>query len=338
MVRIALDLMSGDRAPEEILEGALLSKNLCQLVVIGTKSVLEKIDGVEKIEVEDFLPMDVKPMEILHRKTSSMYVGLKLVKEKLVDAFVCAGNTGALLAGATFVVGRMEGVERPALAVPVPSTNGFAILIDAGANARVRPEHLLDFAIMGLAYAKVLGKDKPKLGLLNVGEEENKGDEVTKEAYKLLKELFPDFFIGNVEGHDINAGKVDVVVADGFSGNVAMKTMEGTAKMILQTLKEKIENSGIIAKLGALLMKKVFLQLKTTLDPRTYGGAFILGIDGIVVKAHGSSDRVAIKNAIEVAVRGCKMKLVENIKEEIKRVRNSGACGGNKDSRSDRST
>ncbi len=336
MVRVALDLMSGDRAPGEIVEGALLSKDLCQLVLIGTKEVLQKIDGFEKVEIDDFLPMDVKPTEILRRKTSSMYVGLKLVKEKIVDAFVCAGNTGALLAGATFVVGRSKDVERPALAVPVPSTNGFAILIDAGANARVRSEQLLDFAIMGVAYARVLGKEKPSLGLLNVGEEENKGDEVTREAYELLKNNLSEFFIGNVEGRDINTGKVDVVVTDGFSGNIAMKTMEGTAKMILQTLKAKIEQSGIVAKIGALLMKKVFSELKVSLDPRTYGGAFILGVDGIVVKAHGSSDRLAIRNAIDVAVKGCKMKLIENIRGEIERVRNSGISGGNKNSRPDR--
>ncbi len=335
MTRVALDLMSGDRAPDEIVEGALLSKSDCQLVLIGTKQILQKINGFEKVEVEDFLSMDVKPTEILRRKTSSMYVGLKLVKEKIVDAFVSAGNTGALLAGATFVVGRMKDVERPALAIPVPSTNGFTVLIDAGANARVRADQLVDFAIMGLAYARVLGKEKPTLGLLNVGEEETKGDEVTREAYELLKKSLPEFFIGNVEGRDINTGKADVVVADGFSGNVAMKTMEGTARMILQTLKVKIKDAGLLAKIGALLMKKVFSELKIALDPRTYGGGFILGVEGIVVKAHGSSDRIAIRNAVEVAVKGCKMKLVDSIKGEIERVRNSGIGGTNRDRRSD---
>ncbi|MGJ8454011.1 phosphate acyltransferase PlsX [Pseudothermotoga sp. U03pept] len=328
MISVALDLMGGDKAPTEILEGAKLSSlSDCKLYLIGTKDALDEIEGYEKIEVDDYLPMDVKPTEILRRKNSSMYVGLKLLKDSVVDAFVSAGNTGALLAGATFVLGRIDSVERPALAVPVPSTNGFTILIDAGANVHVRAEHLLDFAAMGLSFIRVLGRDSPRVGLLNVGEEESKGDETTKEAYQLLKENFAEYFIGNVEGHDINLGKADVVVADGFSGNVAMKTMEGTAKMILQTLKSQVEGAGLFQKLGALLMKKVFSSLKKTLDPRTYGGGFILGVNGVVVKAHGSSDRFAINNALQVAYRGVQMKLVESIRGEIERVRNRGVGG-----------
>lgn len=328
MISVALDLMGGDKAPTEILEGAKLSSpNDCKLYLVGTKDALDKIEGYEKIEVDDYLPMDVKPTEVLRRKSSSMYVGLKLLKDGIVDAFVSAGNTGALLAGATFVLGRIDSVERPALAVPVPSTNGFTILIDAGANVHVRAEHLLDFAAMGLSFVRVLGRDNPKVGLLNVGEEESKGDETTKEAYQLLKENFPQYFIGNIEGHDINLGKADVVIADGFSGNVAMKTMEGTAKMILQTLKSQVEDAGFLQKIGALLMKKVFSSLKKTLDPRTYGGGFILGVNGVVVKAHGSSDRFAIRNALQVAQRGVQMKLVESIRGEISRVRNRGVGG-----------
>lgn len=326
MVRVALDLMGGDKAPTEILEGARLSSSVdTKILLIGTKQALAEIDGFEKVEVEDYLPMDVKPTEVLRRKNSSMYVGLKLLKEKQVEVFVSAGNTGALLAGATFILGRIENVERPALGIPVPSTNGFTILIDAGANAHVRAEHLVDFAIMGLSYARVLGREKPKVGLLNVGEEETKGDEVTRQAYSLLKEGLSDYFVGNVEGHDINTGRVDVVVTDGFSGNIAMKTMEGTAKMILQTLKSKVDEAGLFQKFGALLMKKVFAELKKTLDPRTYGGGFVLGVNELVVKAHGSSDRFAICNAIKVACQGVKMKIVEGIRSEIKRVRDSGA-------------
>ncbi|MFN4189712.1 MAG: phosphate acyltransferase PlsX [Pseudothermotoga sp.] len=326
MVRVALDLMGGDKAPTEILEGAKLSSSKdVKILLIGTKQALTKADGFDKVEVDDFLPMDVKPTEILRRKNSSMYVGLKLLNEKAVDVFVSAGNTGALLAGSTFVLGRIEGVERPALGVPVPSIGGFTILIDAGANAHVRAEHLLDFAVMGFSYAKVLGRVKPRIGLLNVGEEETKGDETTRQAYILLKENFPDSFVGNVEGHDINTGKVDVVVSDGFSGNVAMKTMEGTAKMILQTLKDKVNEAGLLQKIGALLMKKVFAELKKTLDPRTYGGGLVLGVDGLVVKAHGSSDRFAISNAIKVACEGVKMGMIEGLRGEIQRVRDSGA-------------
>ncbi|MDK2883605.1 phosphate acyltransferase PlsX [Pseudothermotoga sp.] len=326
MIRVAIDLMGGDRAPGEILEGArLFSRKDCKLFLVGTKEALANATGFEKVEVSDFLPMDVKPTEILRRKTSSMYTGLKLLKEGAVDVFISAGNTGALLAGATFILGRIHGVERPALAVPVPSLNGFTVLIDAGANIRSRPEHLVDFAVMGLSYAKVLGREKPSIGLLNVGEEETKGDETTRETYELLKRYFPDFFIGNVEGHDLNTGKADVVVTEGFSGNVAMKTMEGTAKMILDTLKSEVRKAGFVQKIGALLMKKVFSSLKKALDPRSYGGAFILGVNGLVVKAHGSSDRLAIQNALEVARVGAEMKIVESIEGEIKRVRDSGA-------------
>lgn len=327
MIRVALDLMGGDKAPTEVLEGARLSSSSdTKILLIGTKHALENVDNFDKIEVDDFLPMDVKPTEVLRRKNSSMYVGLKLLKEGTADVFVSAGNTGALLAGATFVLGRIEGVERPALGVPVPSIGGFTILIDAGANAHVRAEHLVDFAVMGLSYAKILGREKPRVGLLNVGEEETKGDETTRQAYTLLKESLPENFVGNVEGHDINTGKVDVVVSDGFSGNVAMKTMEGTAKMILQTLKNKVDKSGLLQKIGALLMKKVFTELKKTLDPRAYGGGLVLGVNGLVVKAHGSSDRFAISNAIKVACQGVQMGMVDGLRSEIKRVRDSGAC------------
>ncbi|AJC73088.1 phosphate acyltransferase [Pseudothermotoga hypogea DSM 11164 = NBRC 106472] len=327
MPRIGLDVMGGDKAPVEIVEGArqFLADGKAELILVGTKQALKDIDNVEKVEVNDFLPMDVRPTEVLRRKNSSMYVGLQLLKEKKIDAFVSAGNTGALFAGATFVLGRIEHVDRPALAVPVPSLKDFTILIDAGANVRVRAEHLLDFAVMGLAYAKVLGKDRAKLGLLNVGEEENKGDETTKEAYELLRTHLAENFAGNVEGHDINAGKVDVVVCDGFSGNVAMKTMEGTAKMIVTILKEQIKRSSFFAKLGALMLSRTLRKMMEKLDPRTYGGGFILGVNGLVIKAHGSSDRKAIKNALEVALKGVQMNLVEKIAGEIARVRDSGA-------------
>ena len=315
--RIGLDVMGGDRAPSEILEGALLALKEFdfELVAFGPEKVVkEKLEGVEVIPSEDDLRMDSKALEVLRKKKSSMHLGLKYLSEGKIDAFVSAGGTGPLFLGATSIVGKMEGIERPALAVPVPSTNGFTVLIDNGANASVRPEHLLDFAIMGIAYAKVLGRKNPKVGLLNIGEEEMKGTEVVKEAYKLLKEKLGDSFYGNVEGRDINTGVVDVVVTDGFTGNVAMKTMEGVGKLVSETLKKSIKESGFFAMLGALLMKKAFDRFKKLLDPREYGGAFILGVNGIVVKAHGNSDRVAIKNAIRVAIDGVKMKLLEMIR------------------------
>lgn len=330
MIRIALDLMGGDRAPEEIKAGALMylqnvkkTGRKVQLVLVGLADILKEFEHfkseglVELVEAQEALPMDVKPTDALRRKNSSMYIASQLVKEKKAEAIVSAGNTGALLSCATLVVGRLPGVDRPALAVPVPSLNDFTILIDAGANAEVKHEWLIQFAAMGIEYAKILGKRNPKVGLLNVGTEENKGTELEKQAYQLLKQAFNESFYGNVEGNDINIGTVDVVVTNGFSGNIAMKTMEGVAKLISHTIKQEAKKSldGI---LGALLFSRTLKKLKKKLDPRTYGGSFFLGVDGIVVKAHGNSDRIAIYNAIDVAVRGVEGKLVEQLNERLK--------------------
>ncbi|ABS60690.1 MULTISPECIES: phosphate acyltransferase PlsX [Fervidobacterium] len=330
MIRIALDLMGGDRAPEEIKAGALMylqnvkkTGRKVQLVLVGLADTLKEFEHfkseglVELVEAQEALPMDVKPTDALRRKNSSMYIASQLVKEKKAEAIVSAGNTGALLSCATLVVGRLPGVDRPALAVPVPSLNDFTILIDAGANAEVKHEWLIQFAAMGIEYAKILGKRNPKVGLLNVGTEENKGTELEKQAYQLLKQAFNESFYGNVEGNDINIGTVDVVVTNGFSGNIAMKTMEGVAKLISHTIKQEAKKSldGI---LGALLFSRTLKKLKKKLDPRTYGGSFFLGVDGIVVKAHGNSDRIAIYNAIDVAVRGVEGKLVEQLNERLK--------------------
>ncbi|PLV58740.1 phosphate acyltransferase PlsX [Thermotoga sp. KOL6] len=324
-MKIAIDVMGGDRAPNEILKGALLaSKEIeSEIVLIGPERIVGET-GLQFVPSSEVVKMDDSPLEVLRKKNSSMHIGLRLVSEGKVDAFVSAGATGPLFLGATSIVKKLEGVERPALGVAVPSLKGVTILIDAGANAKVRPEHLLDFAFMGIAYAKVLGVEDPKVGLLNIGSEETKGHEDLKKAFSLLKENLGDVFYGNVEGHDINSGTVDVVVSDGFSGNVALKTMEGTAKLITTTLKKVIKEGGILSLLGALLMKRSLNKLKERLDPRSYGGTFILGVRGIVVKAHGSSDAKAIMHAIKVAEKGIKMRIVEEIGRGINSVRNSG--------------
>jgi len=331
MIRIALDVMGGDKAPEEIKTGALMfaeeikkKKKNIHLVLIGTEQALSDFHNNHLSSyltlhiVKDYLPMDIKPTEALRRKESSMYIGAQMLRDKKVDAFVSAGNTGALLACATLVVGRMEGIDRPALAVPIPSVNGFTVLIDGGANAEIRPDYFTQFAAMGIEYAKILGKKSPKVGLLNVGTEDNKGTEIHRIGYQLLKEKLGSAFYGNVEGNDINLGTVDVVVTDGFTGNVAMKTMEGTAKLISNILKQEAKKSldGII---GALLFSRVLKKLKKNLDPRTYGGTFFLGVNGIVVKAHGNSDRVAIQNALKVAVNGVEGELINNLKAQLER-------------------
>jgi glycerol-3-phosphate acyltransferase PlsX len=324
-VKIAVDVMGGDRAPDEILKGALLaSKELeSEIVLVGPREIVENA-GLSFVETTEVVNMDDPPLEVLRKKDSSMHVGLKLVAEGKVDAFVSAGATGPLFLGATSIVGKIKGVERPALGVAVPSLKGFTVLIDAGANAKVRPEHLLDFSLMGIAYARVLGVESPRVGLLNIGSEENKGHEDLRKAFSLLKEHLGDNFYGNVEGHDINLGTVHVVVTDGFSGNVALKTMEGTAKLITSVMKESIKEGGLFSLIGAFLMKKSFDRMRERLDPRTYGGTFILGIRGIVVKAHGSSDAKAIRHAIRVAERGIRMNLVREIERGIPHVRNSG--------------
>jgi glycerol-3-phosphate acyltransferase PlsX len=331
MIRVALDVMGGDKAPEEIKAGALMFaeeiksyKKSVHLVLIGTEDAISDLKNHKLADyftleiVKDYLPMDIKPTEALRRKESSMYVGAQMLKERQVDAFVSAGNTGALLACATLVVGRIEGIDRPALAVPIPSLNGFTVLIDGGANAEVRPDYLIQFAAMGVEYARILGKNSPKVGLLNVGTEENKGTDMHKLAYQMLKEKLGPMFHGNVEGNDINLGTVNVVVTDGFTGNVAMKTMEGVAKLISQTIRDEAKKSidGII---GALIFSRVLKKLKEKLDPRTYGGTFFLGVNGIVVKAHGNSDRVAIKNALKVATQGVEKQLIKNLEAQLAR-------------------
>jgi len=329
-VKIALDIMGGDRAPGEILKGALFaSEHIEKIVLVGPKKFLnEELKGkFEVVDSSDFIPMDASPMDVLRRKDSSMHIGLKLLREGKVDAFVSAGATGPLFLGSTTIVGRVKNIERPSLAIPIPSLKGFTILIDGGANLRIRPKHYLEFAIMGIAYARILGKEDPKVGLLNIGEEETKGNEEIREAYKLLKEKLKDKFVGNVEGRDINAGTVDVVVTDGFSGNVALKTMEGMAKLISDIIKESIKRKGVFAHIGAIFLKGVFKDLKKLLDPRAYGGAFILGVNGVVVKAHGSSDALAIRNALKVARDGVEMKLVERIERGMENVWNSGNGG-----------
>jgi len=332
MKKIAIDIMGGDKAPAEILAGALSFAREnpdVKLYLVGLEENFEEVnlpENCEKILTDDYLPMDIKPTEAVRRKKSTMYLSCKLVKDGVADGIVSAGNTGALLACATFVVGRIKGIDRPTLAVPIPSSNDFCVLADAGANIDVKPSNLLQFAIMAVEYAKLLGKNNPKIGLLNVGTEDNKGTDREKEAFEKLKEVFKDKFIGNVEGNDLNTGKADVVVADGFAGNVAMKTMEGVARLITDLLKEEAKKN-VLSILGALLMKPVFKKLKEKVDPRKYGGTFFIGVKGVVVKAHGNSDRIAIYNALKVAKKGVDEELPEKIRRSIENVWNSRDSG-----------
>ncbi len=322
-VRIALDSAGGDRAPKVNLEGALLALKEfpdLEILLVGRQEELSpglkgypEASRIKIVDAREVFPMSEKPSLLLRKKETSLYITALQVKEGGADAMVSAGNTGGVLVAALFVVGRIKGVERGAIAGKIPSKNGYTILIDAGANAEVRAEHLRDFGIMGYEYARFLRREPVKVGLLNVGEEEEKGTELTRMAFNYLKSELGDSFVGNVEGRDINFGEVDVIVSGGFEGNVALKAIEGAGKLVSQRLREEIKKSGIAGLLGALLLKKALGRLRNSMNPSEYGGADILGVRGVVSKAHGNSDSLAIKNAIRVAYEGVKGELVEKI-------------------------
>ncbi len=324
-VRIALDIHGGDRAPEVNIAGAAMAlKSLSddlKICFVGKKDSIESLkasydlpsERISIVDAPDFFGMAEKPSAILRKKETSLYRAAEMVKKGEADALVSAGNTGAVLAVALFVVGRLQGVERGAVAAPIPSKNGFTVLIDCGANAEVRPEHLRDFAEMGYEYAKILGRPSPSIGLLNIGEEEEKGTALTKEATSLIKEVFGESFVGNVEGRDIVYGNVDVVVSGGFEGNIALKSIEGAAKLVGGLLKKSIKDAGFPGLIGGLFLKGAFSRLKKMINPSEYGGAFVLGVKNVVTKAHGSSDELAIMNAIRVAYEGVKGGLIQNL-------------------------
>jgi glycerol-3-phosphate acyltransferase PlsX len=322
-VRIALDSAGGDRAPKVNLEGALMALKEfpdLEILLVGRQEELSlglkgypEASRIKIVDAREVFPMSEKPSLLLRKKETSLYITALQVKEGVADAMVSAGNTGGVLVAALFVVGRIKGVERGAIAVKIPSKNGYTILIDAGANAEVRAEHLRDFGLMGYEYARFLGREPAKVGLLNVGEEEEKGTELTKTAFNYLKSELGESFVGNVEGRDINFGEVDVIVSGGFEGNVALKAIEGAGKLISQRLREEIKKSGIAGLFGALLLKKALGRLRNSMNPSEYGGAFILGVRGVVSKAHGNSDSLAIKNAIRVAYEGVEGELVEKL-------------------------
>jgi glycerol-3-phosphate acyltransferase PlsX len=322
VIKIGVDAYGGDNAPEAVIEGALfaLKNNYIsseELVIVGDnlpEDLLKSLKGIQIVPAKNLITNDTKPTDVLKLKDSSMYIGCNYLKEKKLDAFVSAGNTGALLASGTFVAGRLEGIKRPALVLALPSkSNKPKILVDAGANAEVKAEHFFDFAREGIAYAKFLDIEKPRVAILNIGSEEEKGSTLIKDAYNLLKS-YPNLnFIGFVEAREIFDDTCDVVVTDGFTGNNVLKTIEGTAYFILHELKTTIKNGGLFTKLGALFLKGSLKSLIDKIDYRSYGGTFFLGINGILVKAHGSSDAEAISNAIFVATKAAKFDLLSKI-------------------------
>jgi glycerol-3-phosphate acyltransferase PlsX len=295
--------MGGDRGPDDVLAGALeAAKDGIVPVLYGPATLDTR--GLEHVVAEQVIAMDEKPAEAVRAKPdSSLVAACRAIPEGRADAVVSAGNTGAMLAAGLLEIRRLPGVMRPAIAVPIPARDGPSVLLDCGANADARAEHLLQFAHMGAIFAEeILGLPNPEVRLLSIGEEAEKGNQLTLEAHALLAESTLNFK-GNTEGRELLARAADVVVTDGFTGNVALKTLEGTIRVVIQGLRDEITRTAT-GKLGGLLIRPASRRLRSRLDPDTYGGAYLLGLRGLAVIAHGNSSSRAIANAIRLAARG----------------------------------
>ncbi|HBC84481.1 MAG TPA: phosphate acyltransferase PlsX [Clostridiales bacterium] len=337
---ILLDAMGGDNAPDANIKGAVNAINQieAEILLIGNEQIIneriKEIYGKDKIQdisprlkiyhtTETIEMEDIPTQAIKRKKDSSMVVGFNLLKENKGDVFISAGNSGALLTGATLLVGRIKGIDRPALAGILPAYNSRLLLIDAGSNTNCKPINLLQFAQMSTIYLRnTFGIEKPKIGLLNIGTEETKGNELTKESYKLLKEKSEELdinFIGNVEGRDAFSGKVDAIVTDGFTGNIFLKAVEGLGKFVKRSLKDSMKKNilSIIASIPSLPAMKRFAKM---VDYKEYGGALFLGVKKPVVKAHGSSDEKLFEFTIKQAEQFVKNKAVDKMIEEFQKI------------------
>jgi len=325
-MRIALDVLGGDYAPQEVVAGAIdaVKEKGLRLTLVGPEAVLSPmlkqsgVDGIEIVNATESIENDEAPvMAVRRKKQATLVVGANLVKTGQAAALVTAGSTGAFMAAGLFLVGRMADIERPALAPLVPTRDGKGVvMLDMGANMDAKPEHLLQYGVMGSIYAeKVLGRPNPRIALLNVGTEAGKGNQVTKEAYTLLNNAGVNF-VGNIEARAVLSGEVDVIVCDGFTGNVLLKLMEGMASTMFDLMKERFTTDAR-SKLGALLLKPALRQFKRSFDYSEYGGAPLLGVNGIFVKCHGSSNRRAIKNGLYQAQRFLEKNVVASIGEAI---------------------
>lgn len=327
---IALDAMGGDHAPDAIVKGAIMALRQfgdVRILLAGPKDRLEKLiadasdvnSRIEIIEADEVIGMDESPMIAVRKKVnSSMVQAMMAVRDKRAGAVVSAGSTGALLACGMLRLGRIKGIERPALAPVMPGAKGSWLLIDSGANVDCQPKYLVQFGLMGSVYMKsVMGVENPKVGLVNIGAEEEKGNKLTKETYQLMKSQTSYNFTGNCEARDIPTGDFDVVVADGFDGNLILKYTEGLAKAMMTLMKDDLMST-LRTKIGAVLAKPGMRKFKKRLDYNEQGGAPLLGVDGAVVKAHGSSGDVAICNAIRQARTMLEGQVVEKIREGLK--------------------
>jgi len=325
-VKIAVDAMGGDHGPAVVVEGAVAAVREfgASVVLVGDTAAIERElqrlgtpGGVEVRHASQVVGMGESPSQALRRKRdSSLRIAAELVRDGEASAFISAGNTGAAMAVAMFVVGVLRGVDRPAIAAVLPNLQKFTVLLDVGANIDPKPWHLFQFAVMGHVYARdILGIERPRVGLLSVGEEEGKGNELTKEAYEQLKDSSLNF-IGNVEGRDIYNGHCDVVVTDGFTGNVALKISESLAEMVGSMIKEELMRD-LRSKVAAALAKPAFGRFKRRVDYAEMGGAPLLGIDGAAIICHGASPVKAIKNAVRVAAEWAKAGLNDHIRAAL---------------------
>lgn len=328
-VVIALDAMGGDYAPEQTVKGAVEAVNSSdeiRVILVGKQDMIAKElekyeyakEDIEVVHASEIIDMgDVPTVAIKDKKDSSLVVAMRLVREGKADALVSAGSTGAVLVGGQLVVGRLKGIKRPPLAPFIPTTKGFSLLIDCGANVDARPEHLVQFAQMGsIYYENVMGKKNPTVALLNIGTEEEKGNQLVKDTKPLMKECKNINYIGSVEARELVSGAADVIVCEAFVGNVVLKFFEGLALTLFGSLKEGLASS-TRTKLGALLVKPALKGLKNQFDTSSQGGAPLLGLKGLVVKAHGNSSSKEIEIALKQCISFKKQKINEKIKESI---------------------
>jgi len=332
-LRIALDAMGGDFAPHEQIKGALEALRVVnhKIILVGDREIihqeLERLGALKEKRLlvkhaPEVVRMDEQPLLALRRKRrSSIRVGMELVKSGAAQAFVSAGNTGAVMLAAKMILGTLEGISRPAIAVTLPSKKDPFILIDAGANVDSKPEHLVEFAIMGHIYAKAaMGRENPRIGLLSIGEEDLKGNGLTKNAFLLLKSIPQINFVGNIEGKEFYEGKADVVVCDGFVGNLALKISESASSLISHLLKG-VFTRGILSRIAYLMVRRGLARMRTRVDYRAFGGAPLMGVKGICIICHGSSNHEAIANAIKVAVDMAQGQVNERIERNMEAVR-----------------
>ncbi len=331
-MKIVVDAMGGDRAPQVVVEGAVAATKEVdsEIVLVGDEAKIEFLlqkarysgDKISIYPSSEVIEMHESPAASVRRKRhSSIVVGLNLIKNGEGDAFFSAGNTGAVVCAATLGLGLLPDIERPGIAIVTPTLKGLSLIVDVGANIDSKPLHLLQYAAMGRTYLEnIFNVPNPTVGLLNIGEEETKGTEFLKETYDLLSNK-PINFIGNVEGKALFSGKCDIIVCDGFIGNVALKVIEGTAEAIQVFLKRRLLRSNLLGKLGLFLLKPTFSKFKKDLDYSEYGGAPLLGVNGVVIIGHGRSNVKAIKNAIRVATHEVAHQVNQKIIEAINLIK-----------------